>query len=275
MAFLTIMTAVYDSLSLGEGLTLTLSAAPPPPSLFKVVMVTEGRGRWAAGDRERSLERSSPWWSGQDTGDQAWVGEGSTRWLCLSGDRCPVPSFDETFYRLSAPGEPRCCAAAAADARELAQIITDCPFSCELKTLMARGKSLMLVSKVLHSLEHPEPEPSDYGVRFFRSDLDRLRSAREILISRMADPPSLAELAREAGLNEVKLKAGFRKLWGTTVYGLLRQERMAEARRFLEAAEGNVGEAAFRVGFTNTSHFAQAFQKEFGVTPGTVARSRS
>lgn len=266
------MTAAAETLPLGEGLTLTLSSTPPPPSLFKIVMVVEGRGRWTRGDQEHPLEPASPWWAGRETGDQAWTGDEDTRWLCLAGDRCPLPSEDEAFARLTGLDEPRCCAAVAADARELASIVTDCPFSCELKTLLARGKSLMLVSKALHDLGNTKTDP--YGVRFFQGDLNRIRQAREVLVERMASPPSLGELAREVGLNEVKLKAGFHRLWGTTVYGLLRRDRMAEARRFLEAGEGNVGEAAFRVGYTNTSHFAQAFQKEYGVTPGAVSRSR-
>lgn len=267
------MAALAETLPLGEGLILTISSAPPPPSLFKIVMVVEGRGRWTRGAAEQALEPSSPWWAGTETPDQVWDGDGPTRWLCLAGDSCPVPAFEPAFERLAGLEQPRCCSSVVADARELATIVTDCPYPCELKNLLARGKSLMLISKTLHALDREE-EASSYGVRFFRSDLERVRQAREVLLARMDDPPGLTELAREAGLNELKLKAGFRKLWGTTVYGLLRKERLEAARRFLTAGEGNVGEAAYRVGYTNTSHFAQAFQKEFGVAPGTLARAR-
>lgn len=271
------MAATVETLPLGEGLVLTLSNEPPPPSLFKIVMVTEGRGRWTRGGRERALEPSSAWWAGRSTPDQAWNHDGGTRWLCLTGETCPVPAFDAAFERLTDLEEPRCCASVVADARELVSIVTDCPYPCELKNLLVRGKSLMLISKTLHALEQAEaaPESPSYEVRFFQSDLERVRQAREALLSRMENPPGLAELAREVGLNELKLKAGFRKLWGTTVYGLLRKERLAAAHRFLTAGQGNVGEAAYRVGYINTSHFAQAFQKEYGVSPGTLARSHA
>jgi len=255
---------------IGEGWHLTLDEEPPQPAPCQLVTVLEGRGRWEGRAGVRDLEAQVPWWSSAGD-DQVWSASGPARWLCLAGDRCPVA---EGHWAPQSSGLPRICAATAADVRELASIVTDCPYPCELKDLLTRGKSLMLVSKTLAALANPEPEDRS-SVRFLADDLDRVREARRRLLDRMEEPPTVAELAREVGLGEVKLKVGFRKLWGTTVYGLLRKERLEEARRFLEAGRGNVGEAAFRVGYTNTSHFAEAFQKEFGVSPGAFLRSRT
>lgn len=266
------MTArVHHHLEVSEGWDLTLSDHPPAPSPFQIVTVLQGKGRWTRADRRQDLEASVPWWSSGV--DHTWSSEGQAQWLSLAGDRCPIPEWSEGFTNVSAG--PRCCATAVADVRELAAIVTDCPYPCELKNLLTRGKSLMLVSKTLAYLAQTAEEPDHYDVRFFEDDLERVRHARRLLLGRMANPPSVPDLARLVGLNELKLKAGFHKLWGTTVYGLLRRERLDEARRFLVAGRGNVGEAAFRVGYTNTSHFAEAFKKEFGTAPGAVLRSRS
>lgn len=256
-----------------EGWELTLSDRPPTAAPFQIVTVLEGRGRWSRAGREQDLEASVPWWSSGL--DQSWTAEGQARWLSLAGDRCPIPGWAAGLDSLDAD-TPRCCTAVLADVRELAAIVTDCPFPCELKDLLTRGKSLMLVSKTLAALTSSGQRRSGRTttVRFFEADFDRVRQAREVLIASMENPPSVPELARLVGLNELKLKAGFHHLWGTTVYGLLRKERLDEARRFLTAGQGNVGEAAYRVGYTNTSHFAEAFKKEFGVAPGTVMRSR-
>lgn len=268
------MTALHHHLPVAEGWELTLSDQPPPAAPFQIVTVLRGRGRWSRAHRQQELEASVPWWS---TGvGQSWSSEGQAQWLCLAGDRCPIPEWSEGFTRMATTDGPRCCAAAVADARELASIVTDCPFPCELKNLLTRGKSLMLVSKALAFLSQASEQPDDrYDVRFFEDELDRVRQARRLLLDQMENPPSVPDLARLVGLNELKLKAGFHQLWGTTVYGLLRKERLDEARRFLVEGRGNVGEAAFRVGYTNTSHFAEAFKKEFGTAPGTVLRSRS
>jgi len=97
----------------------------------------------------------------------------------------------------------------------------------------------------------------------------------EVLVARLSDPPSLMELARLVGINDCKLKAGFRQVFGTTVFGYLHNCRMERSRQLLEAGEMSVAQAAQTVGFVNRSHFAIAFRKKFGVNPSTYRRTRS
>ena len=81
----------------------------------------------------------------------------------------------------------------------------------------------------------------------------------------------MPELARSAGLNEVKLKAGFKTLFGSSVYAYLRHHRMEEAQRMLRRRLYTVTEVAQRVGYANPSKFAGAFRKQFGVNPSDVS----
>ena len=103
-----------------------------------------------------------------------------------------------------------------------------------------------------------------------RREIERLEQARRLLLERMASPPSLPELARAAGLNEFKLKAGFRALFGLSVFGYLRVQRMDQARWLLAKRGLSVTEAALQVGFANPSKFAAAFRKHFGYPPSAV-----
>ena len=70
--------------------------------------------------------------------------------------------------------------------------------------------------------------------------------------------------------NEAKLKQGFRSLYGTSVYGYLRDQRMETAWRLLAQRELSVSEVALRVGYANPSKFAAAFRKRFGFAPSTL-----
>ncbi|MGE8358083.1 MAG: helix-turn-helix domain-containing protein, partial [Microvirgula sp.] len=63
-----------------------------------------------------------------------------------------------------------------------------------------------------------------------------------------------------------------RLLFNNSVYGLFQQERMHEARRRLSARNIPVMTVASDLGYTNASHFAAAFQKQFGVNPSTLKR---
>jgi AraC-like DNA-binding protein len=104
------------------------------------------------------------------------------------------------------------------------------------------------------------------------ADIDRLERVRRCLVERLEEPPTLAELARTAGFNETKLKAGFRTLFGTSVFAYLRRARMEQARRLLMERDLNVSEIALRVGYQNPSKFAAAFRSQFGVSPSSVWR---
>ncbi len=78
---------------------------------------------------------------------------------------------------------------------------------------------------------------------------------------------SLPGLARHALLNEFKLKKGFKQLFGTTVFGYLRDRRMAHADHLLRDCALLVEEVSDRLGYEHPHHFAAAFKKHFGCRP--------
>ncbi|MBN1836660.1 MAG: helix-turn-helix transcriptional regulator, partial [Spirochaetales bacterium] len=100
-----------------------------------------------------------------------------------------------------------------------------------------------------------------------RRDRELLHEARAILSERYAEPPTISELAREVALNRTKLKAGFRELFGTTVFGFVRAQRMREAFEVLLDGTCNVTEAANRVGYNSPGAFAAVFKAAYGFSP--------
>ena len=103
----------------------------------------------------------------------------------------------------------------------------------------------------------------------------KIRKAKEIIISRMAEPPSLQELANEIGLNIKKLKEGFKQIYGDTVYSFLFDYKMEHSRKLLETNQYNVNEVGNQVGYSSASHFIAAFKKKFGITPKKYLQSLS
>ncbi len=98
-----------------------------------------------------------------------------------------------------------------------------------------------------------------------KMDLNRIEEARSILDTEFADPPTLLTLAHRVGLNDFKLKRGFRAIYNTTVFGYVRMLRMEKAKIMLESGELNVSEVAAATGYTCLGHFSAAFRKRFGV----------
>jgi AraC-like DNA-binding protein len=98
-------------------------------------------------------------------------------------------------------------------------------------------------------------------------NVQKIRKAKAILIERVAEPPTIAELAKEIALNEYRLKEGFKNIYGKTVFQFLNDYRLDTARHILDKGQVKVNEAAYQIGYTNPSHFIAAFRKKFGVTP--------
>lgn len=158
--------------------------------------------------------------------------------------------------------------------QQAVQQIRQCPFQDLTKRMYLESKVWELVA--LHLAQSMEVGGSDDKPKPLKAeDVERIHYAKEILISRLSDPPSLVELARLVGINDCKLKAGFRQVFGTTVFGYLHSCRMERSRQLLEAGEMTVTEAAQAVGFVSRGHFATAFRRRFGVNPSEyVAHQR-
>ena len=105
-----------------------------------------------------------------------------------------------------------------------------------------------------------------------RTEIDSLKYAKEIILSRLDSPPTLMELSRLVQLNDFKLKREFKRFYGRTVYGYIREQRLEKALSLLELGKCNVSEAAFTVGYSNVSHFSEAFKKKYGILPSIVKK---
>ncbi len=99
------------------------------------------------------------------------------------------------------------------------------------------------------------------------TNVTKIKKAKDIIISRMAEPPSLQELADEIGLSLKKLKDGFKQIYGDSVFSFLFDYKMEVARKLLESGDNNVNEVGLRVGYSTSSHFIAAFKKKYGTTP--------
>lgn len=95
----------------------------------------------------------------------------------------------------------------------------------------------------------------------------KIKNAKDYLLKHSENPPGLKALAKTAGLNEYQLKVGFKQIYGNTVYGFLLDHKLDNAQLLLDTAKYKVNEVAYKIGYTNPSHFISAFKKKFGVTP--------
>lgn len=98
-------------------------------------------------------------------------------------------------------------------------------------------------------------------------DLNRIYEARDYLAQHFIAPPTIPQLARMVGINQTKLKAGFKQVLGLTIYQYILERRMTVASELLRARDHNVTEIAYRVGYEYPTNFTYAFKKRFGCLP--------
>ena len=129
-----------------------------------------------------------------------------------------------------------------------------------------QGKVFELMALQLKTLEQ-NSNLTSCKHKLKQEDIERIYYAKDILLARWQNPPSLLELAREVGLNDYKLKIGFRHCFKKTVFGILQDYRMEQARQLLAQGSITVTGIARIIGYRNRSHFAAAFKRKYGVNP--------
>ncbi|SHI68298.1 helix-turn-helix transcriptional regulator [Algibacter luteus] len=137
--------------------------------------------------------------------------------------------------------------------------------NASIKQLYFKGKAYELLSLYFNRSEEADVEQCPFLVD--ETNVIKIRKAKDIIISRMAEPPSLQELADEIGLSLKKLKEGFKQIYGDSVFSFLFDYKMELARKLLEAGNDNVNEVGLKVGYSTSSHFIAAFKKKYGTTP--------
>jgi AraC-like DNA-binding protein len=100
-----------------------------------------------------------------------------------------------------------------------------------------------------------------------KENVTKVRDAKEYLISDLQNSPTIKELAKHVALNEHNLKTGFKEIYGKTIHAFVKDYKMSKARELILKREFQIAEIADQLGYTNVSHFIDAFKKKFGVTP--------
>lgn len=134
-----------------------------------------------------------------------------------------------------------------------------------IRSLYFKGKVFELLSLYFNKDGEEDLESCPFLVDEIQAG--KIHLAKKIILERMTNPPSLAALSAEIGLNTKKLKEGFKQLYGQSVFAYLLDHKMEEARRMLDSQQFNVNEVGLKLGYSTSSHFIAAFKKKFGTTP--------
>lgn len=98
-------------------------------------------------------------------------------------------------------------------------------------------------------------------------DIEKIYEAKEVLLANLQETPTIVALSKHVGINECKLKYGFKEVYKQTIFECLFNYKMELARKLLLDTNRTIADIAFDCGYSHGSHFIAAFRKKHGVTP--------
>lgn len=143
----------------------------------------------------------------------------------------------------------------------------NCQHTGLLKRLFIESKSIELFMLQLAQFEQQASGKKDV---MKAQDIEKIYYARTLIEQNISNPYTLVALAHEVGLNDFKLKKGFKEVFNTTVFGYLHDLRMQKAKHLLLDQKRTIAEVADYCGYEYVQHFITAFRKKFGITPGKL-----
>jgi AraC family transcriptional activator of pyochelin receptor len=151
--------------------------------------------------------------------------------------------------------------------------ILSCPFRGWNRRAYMHGKSLELLSSVIHALANANSIGAS-TLRLSASDLERIALARSVMCAQLESTLTLSELARKAGLNRSKLALGFKAVYGVSVQAFWRDAKLDRALQMLRDGEVPVTAVALGVGYSELSSFTRAFTRRYGIAPRECKQER-
>ncbi|MEV0460664.1 AraC family transcriptional regulator [Catellatospora methionotrophica] len=99
-------------------------------------------------------------------------------------------------------------------------------------------------------------------------------AAMAYLEARLAEPVSVPEIARHAGVSHNHLTRLFRAETGDTVVAYLRRRRLSRAEHLLRRSTLSIPAVAASVGIADLQAFNKACRREFGLSPRALRAAR-
>ncbi|MBN8876797.1 MAG: helix-turn-helix transcriptional regulator [Sphingobacteriales bacterium] len=116
---------------------------------------------------------------------------------------------------------------------------------------------------LLHLTNHTDPLKGNLS----DDDIAAIYAADAILQQDLKNHDDIPTLAEKAGINEFKLKKGFRQEFNMGVFERLTYHRMEYAKVLLKTTNRTMDDVASLVGYGSRNAFITAFKNKIGVTP--------
>lgn len=129
-----------------------------------------------------------------------------------------------------------------------------------------------MMSNILSLIIQQISNQSGPVIKFSEGDLQALQRVKEMIERDYKNHISIPRLARQVGLNEYKLKNGFRHFYKMGLFDCLLMARMKKAKELLLHTDEPAKKIATDVGYRRLQSFVTAFRKCYGQSPARMRK---
>ncbi len=144
-------------------------------------------------------------------------------------------------------------------------------FAANLRGWFVEAKAREIIASFVQLLLQ-KPDLRIGNNRLSRRDRHRILEAKEIVLANIDNVPTIPELAHMVGMNQTKLKAGFKEIVGSTIGAFVSRNQMNLAAKMLTSTDLSVSRISQSFGFRHPGNFTQAFKRHLGRAPREYRR---
>lgn len=128
------------------------------------------------------------------------------------------------------------------------------------------------IEELLHLLLAKVFSPLEFS--FSVKEREALNAAKELIEKNYSKHFTIRRIARHVGLNELKLKKGFRQVFNMGIFDCLIHARMKKGLELVLTSDLSIKEISYLVGYRRLTSFVTAFRKYYGKSPGKMRFKR-
>lgn len=160
-----------------------------------------------------------------------------------------------------------------ADFRSLMHELTTAGNYHPLITNYINTRCMLLLERFITRFMYQSEAGQQLTFKVNADEISRLMRVESRLVKDYSQPPPTIEvLSKAAAMSPTKLKKDFKQLYGLPIYEYYQKNRMKKAHSLLSENNYSIKEVGIMVGYTNLSHFAVSFKKEFGILPSELSQ---
>ena len=177
--------------------------------------------------------------------------------------------FDNTFDQYLKGDEfiinPKCRLTSS----EMANVISQIKHA----NLLGNTMDIYIEAKVLELIALQFQEKADCSIDATHnqlkriSDIEKIHEAGRLLLADLNNTPTIPRLSKVIGLNECRLKYGFKEVYNKTIFQYLFEHKMNLAQKLLLDTDCTIFEIANQCGYDEPANFSNAFKRKFGIYP--------